>query len=248
MKIFIFADNLLGYEVLKYLYSINENIVGVAIHPKRYQNYSDKIKKITKKTKLFTFNSKISEKKINQIKELKPDIILVVYWRFILKKNLFSIPTFGAINFHMGYLPFNRGANPNVWPIIEDTPAGFTIHKIDENVDSGEIIIQKKIKHTILDTGYTIHNKLIRNFIELFKENWKQIKKKKFKGKKQNLKKGTFHYRKHFQKISKIKLNKKISIINLINILRAKMFSKHDPAFFYLNKKKYFIDIKIRKA
>ena len=32
------------------------------------------------------------------------------------------------------------------------------------------------------------------------------------------------------------------------NILRAKMFSKHDPAFFYLNKKKYFIDIKIRKA
>lgn len=68
MKIFIFADNLLGYEVLKYLYSINENIVGVAIHPKRYQNYSDKIKKSQKKQNYLLLTAKFLRKKLIKLK------------------------------------------------------------------------------------------------------------------------------------------------------------------------------------
>ena len=39
----------------------------------------------------------------------------------------------------LSYLPFNRGKNPNVWSIIESTPCGATIHKIDEKIDTGKI-------------------------------------------------------------------------------------------------------------
>ena len=49
-----------------------------------------------------------------------------------------------SINLHLSYLPFNRGKNPNVWSIIESTPCGATIHKIDEKIDTGKIYVRKK--------------------------------------------------------------------------------------------------------
>ena len=144
MKIFVFADGLIGLEVIKFLKKRKENIVGIAIHPKKYQNLTNEIVKIYKTNNIIICNKKISKKNIEYIKELKPDVILVAYWRFLLDRKLLDVPKFGCINFHMSFLPFNRGANPNIWSIIENTPAGCTIHRIDEKIDNGNIICQKK--------------------------------------------------------------------------------------------------------
>ena len=48
------------------------------------------------------------------------------------------------INLHISYLPYNRGADPNLWSFIDDTPSGVTIHLIDEGLDTGPILIQKQ--------------------------------------------------------------------------------------------------------
>ena len=42
-------------------------------------------------------------------------------------------------------MPYNRGSHPNFWSFVENTPAGVTIHEVDEGVDTGKIINQKQI-------------------------------------------------------------------------------------------------------
>lgn len=247
MKIFVFADGLFGLEVIKFLKKKKENLVGVAVHPKKYQNKGEEILQISKKIKTFQFGNNISKNNLKKIKELKPDIILVVFWRFLLKQELIKIPKYGAINFHMGYLPFNRGANPNVWPILENTPAGCSIHKINKDIDSGYIIAQKKVNHHLEDTAKDLYWRIFSNFLELFKKKWINIKKNKFRGKKIDISRGTIHYRKQFKNISKINLRKKVYPIDLFNNIRAKMFEPHDLAYFFYKKKKYFVKIKIKQ-
>lgn len=59
----------------------------------------------------------------------------------------------------MSYLPYNKGTHPNYWSFIENTPKGVMIHEIDKGIDTGNIIVQKKIKLNIFlrknsDTSY----------------------------------------------------------------------------------------------
>lgn len=247
MKIFVFADNFFGLEVIKFLKKNNENLVGIAVHPRKFRNKGKEILKVSRKIKTFQLGQNISKNNIEKIKKLKPDVILVVFWRFLLRQDLIKIPKYGAINFHMGYLPFNRGANPNVWPIIENTQAGWSIHKINEDIDSGWIIAQKKVNHYLEDTAKDLYFRILGNFIEVFKKKWNKIKKNKFKGKKIKTNKGTIHYRKQFKNISKINLKKKIYPLDLFNNIRAKMFEPYESAYFFYKNKKYFVDIKIKK-
>ena len=247
MKIFILTDTIVGYEIIKYLNKKKEDIVGIGLHTKKNQKYSNETLKIVKTKNIFILGKKISDKQSNLIKKLKPDVILVIFWRFLLDEKFQKISKYGCINFHIGLLPYNRGVNPNMWPIIEDTPAGSTIHKIDNKIDSGNIICQKSTKFDIFDTGETLYDNLLKDIIILFKKNWTKMKNNKFTGKKQNLKKGSIHYRNQFKSISKIDLKKQYLPLELFNILRAKMFKEHAPAYYTQNQKKKFVTIKFKK-
>ena len=68
------------------------------------------------------------------------DWIVSYGYRFILDKEVVEKMKGRAINLHISYLPWNRGADPNYWSWKENTPKGVTIHLIDEGVDSGAII------------------------------------------------------------------------------------------------------------
>lgn len=49
------------------------------------------------------------------------------------------------VNLHISLLPWNRGYDPNIWSMLEDTPSGVSIHLIDKGIDTGDILIQKEI-------------------------------------------------------------------------------------------------------
>lgn len=245
MKIFILSNDYLGYKISAYLIK-KEKIVGIGVNDKK-SYYSKKLLNIFTKKFIFTIKKNISLKQINLIKKLKPDVILVVYWKYLLKESFFKIPKYGCINFHMAYLPYNRGKNPNFWSIVENTPAGCTIHKIDEGIDSGEILCQSKTRFNYFDTGKTLFIKILRDFLKLFYKNWNKMKENKFTGYRQSLKRGSFHLSKDFEKSSIINLKKKYYPLDLINIIRAKMFKPHKPAYFKIGNKKYYIEVKITK-
>jgi len=99
-------------------------------------------------------------------------------YRHVLNKNIVRIFGNSTVNLHISFLPYNKGADPNLWSFIENTPKGVTIHRIDEGVDTGEIIVQKKvifnnIEQQTLSTTYQILQSEIQS---MFYENWHSIK------------------------------------------------------------------------
>ena len=84
---------------------------------------------------------------IKKITELKPDLIVCVRYAEILKKPLLDIPSNGVINFHPSLLPKYKGLGPIFQAFLHDEKEiGFSFHYIDNNIDTGKIITQKKIK------------------------------------------------------------------------------------------------------
>jgi methionyl-tRNA formyltransferase len=124
---------------------------------------------------------------------------MIPHYRKIISENFIKKIKRPIFNIHLSYLPFNRGAHPNFWSFIENTPAGVSIHKIDKGIDTGNIIFRKKVNFDInLDKFSTFkktYNYLFLEAEQLFKKNFDKIYNKKYK-KKLNNKKGSFHYKK----------------------------------------------------
>ncbi|MBN1325924.1 methionyl-tRNA formyltransferase [Candidatus Falkowbacteria bacterium] len=98
---------------------------------------------------------------LKQIKELNPDLIVVVAYGFILPKELLVIPKFGVINAHASLLPKYRGASPIQSAILNgDEQTGVTIMILDEQMDHGPILSQNKVKILPYDDFATLHDKL----------------------------------------------------------------------------------------
>src|SRR5262245_47929427 len=66
-------------------------------------------------------------------------------YRHILREPLLSAYAERIINLHISYLPWGRGADPNLWSWIEGTPKGVTIHAIDAGLDTGPIFVQRLV-------------------------------------------------------------------------------------------------------
>ncbi|MEM7784879.1 MAG: formyltransferase family protein [Planctomycetota bacterium] len=103
---------------------------------------------------------------------------LVSYgYRHIIGTEVLDLFPSRAINLHISFLPWNRGADPNFWSFIEDTPKGVTIHYLDEGVDTGDIICQQELQfESEGETLASTYQKLHATIQELFRSNWDEIK------------------------------------------------------------------------
>ena len=247
MKILLLVDNYVGFKVVEALTRLDEDIVGIFLHPPEYQNYAEEIISASGLTKEYFHigNQQWSDEDIERVKMLKPDLILVIFWRFLLPKAFIDIPPLGCMNFHMGLLPYNKGKNPNVWPIIDGTPAGVTIHYIDGKIDNGPIICQREVKIEVYDTAKDLYLKLRETFVELFIDSWKNIKHNKIKSKAQEAGAGTLHYAKDFRKLDEINLSDEYTAKDLINILRARTFDNYPSAYFIHEGKKIYMRLNL---
>ena len=101
------------------------------------------------------------EEVINKIKEINPDLIVVVAYGKILPKEIIDIPKYGIINVHSSLLPKYRGASPIHSAILNgDTETGVSIMYIEEGLDSGDVILKEYCEITEDDTLGTLHDKL----------------------------------------------------------------------------------------
>ena len=101
------------------------------------------------------------EEVINKIKEINPDLIVVVAYGKILPKEIIDIPKYGIINVHSSLLPKYRGASPIHSAILNgDAETGVSIMYIEEGLDSGDVILREYCEITEDDTLGTLHDKL----------------------------------------------------------------------------------------
>lgn len=238
MRILLLADYPAGFKIAQFLKNRHENIVGVILPRQGTRNplnqgYPEKIIDLLGLPNNMIFKDEEMDTPdfLEKVRKIKPDLILSIFWGFLLKPKFYNLASLGGINLHLSYLPYNRGRNPNVWPIVDQTPCGVTLHFIDSNPDSGDIIAQSKIAIKSTDTGGTLYKKLVTESISLFKRTWSSIKKGSIVTKKQS-KKFASHTVKDLNKIDHIDLDKYYKASKLINILRARTFPPFPSAFF----------------
>jgi len=130
------------------------------------------------------------------------DFLISFGYRYIVSNEILDYFKGKSINLHISYLPWNKGADPNLWSILENTPKGMTIHQMDCDLDTGQILCQEELFFNEDDTLKSSYEKLLTGLVELFKVNWENIKCNKVTPKKQ---KGTGSYHKSSDKNSYLK-------------------------------------------
>lgn len=96
-----------------------------------------------------------------EVLRLNADIILVGTWGEKIKKPIINLPKFATINVHPSILPKYRGPNPYLQAIKKmEKESGITFHLMDENFDTGAILLQKKVEIEPSDTGEELRHKI----------------------------------------------------------------------------------------
>lgn len=247
MRIVLFANNWVGLKIAQYLVRRGEQIIALGIHEKEKQKFTEEIIDTVSPKLIFTGKELKKNEVLLKIKKLNPDIIIAAFWGYLLSANVLKIPKKGCINFHPGFLPYNRGMNPNVWPFIEGTPAGVTIHYMDNGIDTGGIIAQKKIPIDAIDTAGSIEKKTWIEIVRLFKKTWPKLKRGLVKSKKQDNSVATFHLAKDVNRLDYIDLDKSYKARDLLNMLRARSYKNHSFAHFIEKGEKIFVNIKLKR-
>jgi len=95
------------------------------------------------------------------LRDLKPEVMIVVAFGQILSQEILDIPKYGCINVHASLLPRWRGAAPIQWAVISgDKESGVTTMQMDAGIDTGDILLSEKITLAEDETGGSLHDKL----------------------------------------------------------------------------------------
>ncbi len=249
MRVVCFANNVVGLEAVRHLNLANVEIVALVVHEPNKQKLANEIVATAgvSAENVLTGNQLRDPATLEQIVALQPDCGVSAFFGHILKRELIDIFPRGIVNLHTSLLPLNRGSFPNVWTIVDQTPAGVTLHLVDEGVDTGPILAQSNVEVCLDDTGLSLNSRLETAMIELFKTNWKKFAKGELVFVPQNNDSATLHRGSDTQAIDHIDLNATYRAGDLINILRARTYPPHRGAYFEVDGHKYFMQLDIEK-
>ncbi len=105
------------------------------------------------------------------IREAKPDMIVVAAFGQILPKEILDMPKYGCINVHASLLPAYRGAAPIQWAVLDgQKESGVTIMYMNEGLDTGDILLQKRVSLSPEETGGSLYDTLSVMGAELLTE------------------------------------------------------------------------------
>ncbi|WP_196602273.1 methionyl-tRNA formyltransferase [Pectinatus frisingensis] len=124
---------------------------------------------------------------VEKLRELNPDIIIVVAFGQILSQAILDIPPKGCINVHASLLPAYRGAAPIHWSIIRgETLTGVTTMYMDAGLDTGDIILKQSTEISSEMTTNQLHDKLMAIGADLLAKTIKLVQQNNVPRKKQN--------------------------------------------------------------
>jgi methionyl-tRNA formyltransferase len=160
------GTSLFAKEILESLVKNNYNIISAYTQPdkplgrKKELNASEVKRFCEEKNIPLKQPANFTEKEIDELRNLHPDIILVAAYGKILPQKILSLPKFGAVNVHPSLLPELRGPSPIQCAILQGkTETGITIMLMDAGMDSGDILAQEKMPISLSDTSESLLQK-----------------------------------------------------------------------------------------
>ena len=183
MKIVFWGTPEYSLRSLEVINNSNHQLVGVVTQPDKKRSRGNKL--IPSPVKQYAIKNNIpaispnqirnNEDFLNHLKELMPDIFIVIAYGKILSKDILNIPKYGCWNAHASLLPRWRGAAPIQRALLSgDKYTGVGIMKMEEGLDTGDILIEEKIiiennenLQTLKDKLSELSSKLIIKSIDL---------------------------------------------------------------------------------
>ena len=173
-------------ESLKAIYEAGHNILAVVTNPDKPKGRGMKLIPSPVKEYALEKNLRIYQplkvrnniEFLDEIKNLKPDVICVVAYGKILPKELLDIPRLGCINVHGSLLPQYRGAAPIQWAVLNgDKTTGITTMYMDVGMDTGDMILKEKVQIGEDETTGELWDRLSKIGAKLLVETIEQINK-----------------------------------------------------------------------
>ena len=190
MKILFIGTVEFSKIALKKLIELNAQIVGVCTKEKSEFNsdFADLIPLCEKNKIPYKFTDNVNSKdNCDWIKSFNPDIIFCFGWSNLLKKNILTLAPMGVLGFHPSELPKNRGRHPLIWALVLGLKkSASTFFFMNEGIDSGEILSQKKFDILENDDAQTLYDKFANIALLQIEEFLPQLEKKTYQTIKQN--------------------------------------------------------------
>lgn len=112
---------------------------------------------------------------VDEVAATDPDVVASVLFAHKLGAEWLTLGRRPAVNLHPGHLPWNRGADPAVWPLVDGSPAGTTLHVMSERIDEGSILLQRKVEVFPVDTAADLYERLMVACWDLFVDAWPRL-------------------------------------------------------------------------
>ena len=170
MRIVFIGTGDIGVPTLQALLKSEHEVVGVVTQPDKPVGRAQLIEPSLTKKALSTTQipvlqpARIKDRQaIEEIRALKPDVIVVMAYGQILPRDVLEIPQIACLNLHASLLPRWRGAAPIQAAIAAgDRRTGITVMYMDEGLDTGDILLQRTIEILPADTGGLLHDRLAK--------------------------------------------------------------------------------------
>src|SRR6202048_448951 len=173
MRIVFIGTGEIGVPTLRALQKSEHEVVGIVTQPDKPVGREQKVESPPIKKALIGGGPNASPARtlqpvhikdpqsIEEIRALTPDVIVVMAYGQILPRALLEIPRIACLNLHASLLPRWRGAAPIQAAIAAgDSETGITVMYMDEGLDTGDILLQRKIDILPDDTGGSLHDRL----------------------------------------------------------------------------------------
>src|SRR5439155_7011304 len=168
MRIVFIGAGEIGVPTLQALLNSDHQVVGVVTQPDKPVGREQQIEPPPIKKAIAGIAVPILQparvkdaEVIEEIRSLKPDVIVVMAYGQILPRDVLEIPKVACLNLHASLLPRWRGAAPIQAAIAAgDRETGITVMYMDEGLDTGDILLQRKIEILPADTGGLLHERL----------------------------------------------------------------------------------------
>lgn len=152
--------------------------------------------------------------------------LLSVYFGHVVDEEVLEAAGGRAVNLHASLLPWNRGVHTNVWPIVERTPAGVSLHAMSARVDGGAVLAQSEVRIEPWDTGASLYAKLEDAAFSLLDAGWPDGVRKAWPGVPQAAG-GSEHRLRDFLTLDTYDLDGHPEARAFFDLLRARSFPPH---------------------
>ncbi|NEE41280.1 methionyl-tRNA formyltransferase, partial [Streptomyces sp. SID7982] len=167
MRVVMFGYQTWGHRTLQALLDSEHDVVTVVTHPQSEHAYekiwSDSVADLAEKHGVpVIIRNRPDDELVDQLREVAPDIIVANNWRTWMPPEIFTLPVHGTLNVHDSLLPAYAGFSPLIWALINGEPeVGVTAHMMDEELDAGDIVVQRAVPVGPTDTATDLFHRTV---------------------------------------------------------------------------------------